>query len=172
MFHPLVLSHYSPVRRRLLSPFNAAVPGQWSKSHCILETATSVCEHLSLYVQVLRYLSVINAPWGQVAMFVSLADSNIAITYLKTVMNDICRGTAVYRGVQKVLKKACGGVLPGCQHLEFIGADTYFKFVLFCYVSRSTECDASSGSWRCATMPCRSRTARSARMRKFYSLGR
>ncbi|KAF7789478.1 hypothetical protein EIP86_000424 [Pleurotus ostreatoroseus] len=37
--------------------------------------------------------------------------------------------TAVYRGVplKKVLKKACGGVLPECQHLEFIGADTYFK---------------------------------------------
>ena len=42
------------------------------------------------------------------------------------------RGTAVYRGVplKKVLKKACGGVLPECKHLEFIGADTYFKYVL------------------------------------------
>lgn len=40
-------------------------------------------------------------------------------------------GTAVYRGVplKKVLKKACGGVLPECKHLEFIGADTYFKYV-------------------------------------------
>lgn len=40
-------------------------------------------------------------------------------------------GTAVYRGVplKKVLKIACGGVLPDCQHLEFIGADTYFKYV-------------------------------------------
>ncbi|KAF8828731.1 hypothetical protein HHX47_DHR3000359 [Lentinula edodes] len=38
-------------------------------------------------------------------------------------------GTAVYRGVplKKVLKLACGGVLPECEHLEFIGADTYFK---------------------------------------------
>lgn len=38
-------------------------------------------------------------------------------------------GTAVYRGVplKKVLKIACGGVLPEAQHLEFIGADTYFK---------------------------------------------
>ncbi|KAF5313227.1 hypothetical protein D9619_003582 [Psilocybe cf. subviscida] len=49
---------------------------------------------------------LINAPWGEGAI-----------------------GTAVYRGVplKKVLKKACGGVLPQCQHLEFIGADTYFK---------------------------------------------
>ena len=41
------------------------------------------------------------------------------------------RGTAVYRGVplKKVLKIACGGVLPECKHLEFIGADTYFKYV-------------------------------------------
>ena len=40
-------------------------------------------------------------------------------------------GTAVYRGVplKKVLKIACGGVLPECKHLEFIGADTYFKYV-------------------------------------------
>ncbi|KAK7687080.1 hypothetical protein QCA50_009580 [Cerrena zonata] len=49
---------------------------------------------------------LINAPWGEGAI-----------------------GTAVYRGVplKKVLKKACGGVLPECKHLEFIGADTYFK---------------------------------------------
>jgi sulfite oxidase len=35
----------------------------------------------------------------------------------------------VYRGVplKKVLKRACGGILPECKHLEFIGADTYFK---------------------------------------------
>ncbi|EIM86497.1 molybdopterin binding oxidoreductase [Stereum hirsutum FP-91666 SS1] len=49
---------------------------------------------------------LINAPWGEGAI-----------------------GTAVYRGVplKKVLKIACGGVLPEAQHLEFIGADTYFK---------------------------------------------
>ncbi|KAF5383482.1 hypothetical protein D9757_006135 [Collybiopsis confluens] len=49
---------------------------------------------------------LINAPWGEGAI-----------------------GTAVYRGVplKKVLKIACGGVLPDCEHLEFIGADTYFK---------------------------------------------
>ncbi|EIN13064.1 sulfite oxidase mitochondrial precursor [Punctularia strigosozonata HHB-11173 SS5] len=49
---------------------------------------------------------LINAPWGEGAI-----------------------GTAVYRGVplKKVLKRACGGVLPECSHLEFIGADTYFK---------------------------------------------
>ncbi len=41
-------------------------------------------------------------------------------------------GTAVYRGVplKKVLKIACGGLLPEGQHLEFVGADTYFKYVL------------------------------------------
>ncbi|KAI5121979.1 hypothetical protein M0805_002049, partial [Coniferiporia weirii] len=51
---------------------------------------------------------LINAPWGEGAI-----------------------GTAVYRGVplKKVLKIACGGVLPECRHLEFIGADTYFKYV-------------------------------------------
>jgi sulfite oxidase len=40
-------------------------------------------------------------------------------------------GTAVYRGValKKVLKIACGGVKPECAHLEFLGADTYFKKV-------------------------------------------
>ncbi|KAK7462372.1 hypothetical protein VKT23_007973 [Stygiomarasmius scandens] len=49
---------------------------------------------------------LINAPWGEGAI-----------------------GTAVYRGVplKKVLKIACGGILPECKHLEFIGADTYFK---------------------------------------------
>ena len=31
--------------------------------------------------------------------------------------------------LKKVLKIACGGVLPECQHVEFIGADTYFKYV-------------------------------------------
>ncbi|TFY77526.1 hypothetical protein EWM64_g6484 [Hericium alpestre] len=42
---------------------------------------------------------LINAPWGEGAI-----------------------GTAVYRGVplKKVLKIACGGVLPECQHLEFM----------------------------------------------------
>ncbi|KAG6900448.1 hypothetical protein C0993_010495 [Termitomyces sp. T159_Od127] len=44
-------------------------------------------------------------------------------------MQRALRGTAVYRGVplKKVLKIACGGILPECKHLEFIGADTYFK---------------------------------------------
>ena len=39
-------------------------------------------------------------------------------------------GTAVYRGVplKKVLKYAAGGVLPECEHIEFIGAETYFKY--------------------------------------------
>ncbi|KAJ3503877.1 hypothetical protein NMY22_g18098 [Coprinellus aureogranulatus] len=49
---------------------------------------------------------LINAPWGEGAI-----------------------GTAVYRGVplKKVIKYAAGGVLPECKHVEFIGADTYFK---------------------------------------------
>ncbi|OCH91604.1 molybdopterin binding oxidoreductase [Obba rivulosa] len=49
---------------------------------------------------------LIQAPWGEGAI-----------------------GTAVYRGVslKKVLKIACGGLKPEAQHLEFIGADTYFK---------------------------------------------
>lgn len=35
-------------------------------------------------------------------------------------------GTPVYRGVslKRVLEKVCGGVLPECKHIEFIGADT------------------------------------------------
>ncbi|KAF6747841.1 Oxidoreductase, molybdopterin-binding domain-containing protein [Ephemerocybe angulata] len=49
---------------------------------------------------------LINAPWGEGAI-----------------------GTATYRGValKKVLKYAAGGVLPECKHIEFLGADTYFK---------------------------------------------
>ncbi|KAL0961496.1 hypothetical protein HGRIS_006438 [Hohenbuehelia grisea] len=49
---------------------------------------------------------LINAPWGEGAI-----------------------GTAVYTGVslKKLLKIACGGVKPQCKHLEFFGADTYFK---------------------------------------------
>ncbi|EPT05357.1 hypothetical protein FOMPIDRAFT_1156176 [Fomitopsis schrenkii] len=49
---------------------------------------------------------LINAPWGEGAI-----------------------GTAVYRGVplKKLLKIACGGLQPEGKHLEFIGADTYFK---------------------------------------------
>ena len=37
----------------------------------------------------------------------------------------------MYRGVplKKVLKRACGGVMPDCKHLEFIGAVTYFKYL-------------------------------------------
>jgi len=30
-------------------------------------------------------------------------------------------------GAAKVLKAACGGILPECQHIELIGAETYFK---------------------------------------------
>ncbi|PCH39809.1 molybdopterin binding oxidoreductase [Wolfiporia cocos MD-104 SS10] len=49
---------------------------------------------------------LINAPWGEGAI-----------------------GTAVYRGVplKKVLKHACGGLKPEARHVEFVGADTYFK---------------------------------------------
>ena len=68
---------------------------------------------------------LINAPWGEGAMYVLY--STVPGIMLLTVGS----GTAVYRGVplKKLLKKACGGVLPECQHLEFIGADTYFKSV-------------------------------------------
>lgn len=54
---------------------------------------------------------------------------NFPRTYVA--FDPIDSGTAVYKGVplKKVLKKACGGVLPECQHLELIGADTYFKYV-------------------------------------------
>ncbi|KZT65853.1 molybdopterin binding oxidoreductase [Daedalea quercina L-15889] len=49
---------------------------------------------------------LINAPWGEGAI-----------------------GTAVYCRVslKKVLKFACGGLKPEGKHLEFLGADTYFK---------------------------------------------
>jgi len=73
-------------------------------------TVTLQCSGTRRIEQILQYPGdgdeLINAPWGEGAI-----------------------GTAVYRGVplKKVLKMACGGVLPECQHLEFIGADTYFK---------------------------------------------
>ena len=68
---------------------------------------------------------LINAPWGEGAMCVTLyafPSSPIYLTHIS--------GTAVYRGVplKKVLKYAAGGVLPECQHVEFIGAETYFKY--------------------------------------------
>lgn len=48
----------------------------------------------------------------------------------------------MYRGVplKKVLKIACGGVLPECKHLEFIGADTYFKYVQIAEVPLRMTC--------------------------------
>ncbi len=69
---------------------------------------------------------LINAPWGEGAMcaFWPIDDNE---------SDQDCfifgSGTSAYGGVprKKVLKKACGGVLPECQHVEFIGADTYFK---------------------------------------------
>ncbi|KAF9466226.1 Oxidoreductase, molybdopterin-binding domain-containing protein [Collybia nuda] len=73
-------------------------------------TVTLQCSGTRRYEQILQYPGdgdeLINAPWGEGAI-----------------------GTAVYRGVplKKVLKLACGGVKPECQHLEFIGVDTYFK---------------------------------------------
>lgn len=49
----------------------------------------------------------------------------------------------MYRGVplKKVLKIACGGVLPEAKHLEFIGADTYFKRarLFLCHAATLTE---------------------------------
>ncbi|KZV60509.1 molybdopterin binding oxidoreductase [Peniophora sp. CONT] len=73
-------------------------------------TVTLQCSGTRRIEQISQYPGdgdeLINAPWGEGAI-----------------------GTAVYRGVplKKVLKHACGGVLPECAHLEFIGADTYFK---------------------------------------------
>ncbi|KAF9449119.1 molybdopterin binding oxidoreductase [Macrolepiota fuliginosa MF-IS2] len=73
-------------------------------------TVTLQCSGTRRLEQIIQYPGdgdeLINAPWGEGAI-----------------------GTAVYRGVplKKVLKYACGGVLPECGHLEFIGADTYFK---------------------------------------------
>ncbi|KLO08215.1 molybdopterin binding oxidoreductase [Schizopora paradoxa] len=73
-------------------------------------TVTLQCSGTRRIEQIVEYPGdgdeLINAPWGEGAI-----------------------GTAVYRGVslKKVLKRACGGILPGCEHLEFIGADTYFK---------------------------------------------
>ncbi|KAL0060025.1 hypothetical protein AAF712_013204 [Marasmius tenuissimus] len=73
-------------------------------------TVTLQCSGTRRIEQIQQYPGegdeLINAPWGEGAI-----------------------GTAVYKGVplKKVLKIACGGILPECQHLEFIGADTYFK---------------------------------------------
>jgi sulfite oxidase len=67
---------------------------------------------------------LINAPWGEGAMYVFQPCTRITL-----ISRSCFRSTAVYRGVplKKVLKRACGGILPECFHLEFIGADTYFK---------------------------------------------
>ncbi|KAH8092558.1 Oxidoreductase, molybdopterin-binding domain-containing protein [Phellopilus nigrolimitatus] len=73
-------------------------------------TVTLQCSGTRRIEQIAEYPGdgdeLINAPWGEGVI-----------------------GTAVYKGVplKKVLKIACGGVLPECKHLEFIGADTYFK---------------------------------------------
>ncbi|KAJ3522672.1 hypothetical protein NM688_g8842 [Phlebia brevispora] len=81
-----------------------------SKFPQISITATLQCSGTRRREQIDEYPGdgdeLINAPWGEGAI-----------------------GTAVWRGVplKKVLKIACGGVLPECQHLEFVGADTYFK---------------------------------------------
>ena len=50
---------------------------------------------------------MINAPWAEGAI-----------------------GTATWKGVSlKKVVKHCGGLVEGAQHLEFYGADTYFKQV-------------------------------------------
>ncbi|KAJ7597459.1 molybdopterin binding oxidoreductase [Mycena floridula] len=51
---------------------------------------------------------LINAPWGTSTSLIN------------------ARAYTEHR-LKKVLKYACKGVKPSCQHLEFIGADTYFK---------------------------------------------
>ena len=61
----------------------------------------------------------------------------------------------MYRGVplKKVLKIACGGVLPECKHLEFIGADTYFKEVLPVALTSLFLYDTSLERGRSSTTP-------------------
>ena len=83
-----------------------------------------------------------------------------------------CRGTAVYRGVplKKVLKRACGGVLPSCQHLEFIGADTYFKWVHTLTFIRSWP--GFPGRIMCSTTLSLFHGARSVRTRRSSSPGK
>lgn len=83
-----------------------------------------------------------------------------------------CSGTAVYRGVplKKVLKHACGGVQPECQHIEFIGADTYFKYPVCLSSFISTH--SFLGRIMSSTTPSQSLGGRSAQAKKFFSLGR
>uniref|UniRef100_A0A0W0EWL6 Putative sulfite oxidase mitochondrial n=1 Tax=Moniliophthora roreri TaxID=221103 RepID=A0A0W0EWL6_MONRR len=58
---------------------------------------------------------------------------SLSITHLTSLLKtgEGAIDTAVYRGVpvKTILKVACGGILPECQHLEFSGADTYSKCV-------------------------------------------
>jgi hypothetical protein len=80
----------------------------------------------------------------------------------------------IYRGVplKKVLKKACRGVLPECQHLEFIGG--YVLQVSF--RSWSSVCLAGVLTTRrkgdVSTMLCRFHTGRSGPTRRYFWRGR
>ena len=131
-------------------------------------TVTLQCSGTRRIEQIQQYPGegdeLINAPWGtpllskreQITYSVtpsfrrrrhvsrrrSYLLSIVKLTYLPS-------GTAVYRGVplKKVLKKACGGVLPECQHLEFIGADTYFKCV-YCLMCRQAPFQSTSPSYQ------------------------
>ena len=123
--HSVALQVIKPLlaKSRSLSHFSAAEPVVANKLMFILVTETNVRVVLMICECLLTALSsVINAPWGEGAMYV-YPFLRLHITYAA------CSGTAVYRGVplKKVLKIACGGILPECKHLEFIGADTYFK---------------------------------------------
>ncbi|KAF5340084.1 hypothetical protein D9758_013143 [Tetrapyrgos nigripes] len=96
-------------------------------------TVTLQCSGTRRIEQIQQYPGdgdeLINAPWGEGAMYVDLLVTASDISLLLTLNHIPTSGTAVYRGValKKVLKIACGGILPECKHLEFIGADTYFK---------------------------------------------
>ena len=80
-----------------------------SKFEQVEVTVTLQCSGTRRIEQIHEYPGdgdeLINAPWGEGAI-----------------------GTARYRGVAlKDVLKYCGGLKDQAQHLEFIGADTYFK---------------------------------------------
>ena len=65
---------------------------------------------------------MINAPWAEGAI-----------------------GTATWTGVSlKKVVKHCGGLIEGAQHLEFYGADTYFKQVSLSHLPAKADCRANS----------------------------
>ncbi|KAG5723946.1 Sulfite oxidase [Termitomyces sp. T112] len=104
-------------------------------------TVTLQCSGTRRIEQVMQYPGdgdeLINAPWGEGAMYVVLA----LVDFLISLWIDSSRGTAVYRGVplKSVLKIACGGVLPECKHLEKNNVYNYAVSVPWRKVRRSEE---------------------------------